>query len=302
MTLSRLLLSSLVAFTALSGCTQDLPHMRSEAAKRISMPVFMLERDIAAGDFMIEARERVYKRFDPVTLYIEGDGVPYTSESQGSTNPTPIDPVALRMAAQDGGPNVIWLGRPCQYNEGWKNGKSCPKDYWTGKRFSPEVVESFHAALDNIKQYYGVPSFRLVGYDGGAAIAAILAAERDDVDSLQTVAGNLDHRTMSELHQTEFLDGSLNPVDFAAKLTELPQRHFIGKLDAVTPPAVYNSFAQTAGDGTCLNVTLVDNADHERGWVEQWKVLKGMPLDCNQPAEPVKFDPTPLSGDKYKAK
>jgi hypothetical protein len=302
MNLSRFVLSLGVAFVALTGCAHDLPPLRQESAQRIAMPVFMLPRDIAAGDFMLQSYERVYQRFEPATLYIEGDGVPYTSETLDSTNPTPTDPIALRLAAQDGGANVIWLGRPCQYNEGWRNGKDCPKDYWTGKRFSPEVIESFHAALDNIKKYYAIPSFRLVGYDGGAAIATILAAERDDVTALQTVAGNLNHRTVSQIHNTEFLDGSLNPVDFAAKLSAMPQRHFLGKLDGVTPPAVYNDFAQAVGDGSCMNVTLVDNADHEHGWTEQWKILKDMPLDCGQPAEPVKFDPTPLSGDKYKTK
>jgi hypothetical protein len=292
-----------LSLALVSGCVlADHPENREDTAKRTAAPVFMLPRDIAASPFMLQSYDRVYEKDAPATLYIEGDGVPYVTADQESTNPTPVDPVALRLAARDGGKNVIWLGRPCQYNEGWQNGKDCPSIFWTNKRFSPEVIAAYMSALDQIKQNTKVTGFNLVGYDGGAAIAAILAGKRDDILSLRTVAGNLDHRVTSQVNGTKFLDGSLNPVDFSAQIAQIPQRHFIGKLDRVTPPAVYNSYAQTAGNGSCLSVTLVDNADHQLGWVEQWTVLKDMPLDCANPAEPapVPFDPTPLDGDKGK--
>ena len=298
----RSLLAVGVTAALLSACVMaDYPQIREDGAKRIAAPVFMLPRDIAANPFMLQAYERVYQKDAPATLYIEGDGKPYITADKESGNPTPVDPVALRLAARDGGKNVIWLGRPCQFNEGWQHDKkSCPSEYWTNKRFSPEVIDSYMRALDNIKQETKVTSFNLVGYDGGAAIAAILAGKRDDILSLRTVAGNLDHRVVSQLHQTTFLDGSLNPVDFASAAAPLPQRHFIGKLDRITPPAVFNSYVQNAGDASCVNVTLVDNADHERGWVEQWTVLKDMPLDCANAVEPtpVPFDPSSLDGDK----
>ncbi len=289
----------------LAGCVAaDYPQMREESAERAATPVFMLPRDIAAGSFMLQTYERVYQKDAPATLYIEGDGVAYSTPDSASSNPTPIDPVGLRLAAQDGGKNSIWLGRPCQYNEGWKNGKDCPSTYWTNQRFAPEVIDAYMVALDNIKRYHDVSGFNIVGYDGGAAIATILAGKRDDILSLRTVAGNLDHRAMSQIHNVTFLEGSLNPVDFAAQVSHLPQRHFIGKLDRVTPPAVFNSFVQNSGNASCMNVTLVDDADHERGWVEKWKVLKAMPLDCGNPVDPqpVAFDPTSLDGDKGNVK
>lgn len=300
----RSILCAGVAAALLSACVAaDVPAIRQESAKRVAAPVFMLPRDIATSQFILQAYERVYTKDAPVTLYIEGDGVPYVTPDIESTNPTPVDPVGLRLAARDGERNAIWLGRPCQYKEGWKGGKQCPSVFWTNKRFSPEVIDAYMQALDNIKLANHVSSFNIVGYDGGAAIATILAGKRDDILSLRTVAGNLDHRVMSQIHNVGFLEGSLNPVDFAAQIAHIPQRHFIGKLDRVTPPAVYNSFAQSAGIGSCMNVTLVDNADHERGWVEQWTVLKAMPLDCGAPAEPqpVKFDPTVFDGDKGKS-
>lgn len=297
----RLALTLGLTASLLTGCVAaDYPEMREQNAKQVAQKVFMMPRDIAASPFMLQAYERVYEKDAPATLYIEGDGTPFANADTASLNPTPTDPIGLRLAARDGGKNAIWLARPCQYNQGWQNGKDCPQTYWTNKRFAPEVIDAYMSALDNIKRYNNVTAFNIVGYDGGAAIATILAAKRDDILSLRTVAGNLDHRTTSQLHNTTFLDGSLNPIDFAAQAARLPQRHFIGKLDRITPPAVYNSYAQNAGDGSCMNVSLVDNADHERGWVEQWTVLKDMPLDCANAAEPqpVPFDPSSLDGDK----
>lgn len=301
-------MKSLRSLTALGLCAAllsacvlaDHPENREDSAKRAAAPVFMLPRDIAASPFMLQAYDRVYEKDAPATLYIEGDGATYVTPDKVSGNPTPVDPVGLRLAARDGGKNVIWLGRPCQYNEGWQHGKTCPSAYWTNKKYAPEVIASYMSALDQLKRDTRVTGFNVVGYDGGAAIAVILASKRDDILSLRTVAGNLDHRVTSQQNQTAFLDGSLNPVDFSAQISNLPQRHFIGKLDRVTPPTFYNSFAQAAGNGSCMNVTLVDNADHERGWAEQWSVLKDMPLDCGQTAQPapVPFDPAPLDGDK----
>lgn len=287
--------------STLAGCASH-PVMQDDTVKRTAMPVFMLERKIPGSLFMIEARERVYQKFQPATIYIEGDGRTWIDNESPSDNPTPDDPVALRLAAQDGSPNVIWLARPCQYAKGWKNGANCPQSYWTDKRFAPEVIADYGIVLDNIKARYGIPSFNLVGYDGGAAIATILAAQRTDILSLRTVAGNLDPRTTAALHELKYSENSLSPMDFAPALASVPQRHFLGKMDRVTPPAVYNSFAQNVSDGRCMNATLIDNADHVLGWAEQWKVLKDMPVDCASAPEPVQFDPTPLDGDKYHMK
>jgi len=300
-TFTRSLLAVGLSAVLLTGCgTHSV--MKDDTVKRTALPVFMLERNIPAQDFIIEARERVYEKFKPATVYIEGDGVAFYDDVSVSDDPTPVDPVALRLAAQDSGANVIWLARPCNITKGWKHGSQCPSDFWTGKRFAPEVIDNYQTVLDNIKATYGIPSFHLVGYDGGAAVATILAAQRSDILSLRTVAGNLDPRTTAELHNVVYSDESLSPIDFAPAVADLPQRHFLGKLDRTTPPAVYNSFAQSVADGHCMNVTMVDNADHVLGWVEQWSVLKDMPLDCAAPPQPVLFDPTPLDGDKGKTK
>ena len=300
----RSFLTLACASALLTGCMANHSVVREDVARRTALPVFMLPRDIPTENFMIQSYERVHTKNQSATIYIEGDGTYTVYKPDFTHNPTPTDPVALRLAAQDGGTNVIWVARPCQYNKGWKNGKDCPAEYTTSKRFAPEVIESYNQVLDNIKAYYSIPSFDLVGYDGGAAIAVILGSQRADIKSIRTVAGNLDPHSVANINNKPYQEGSLNPLDFAAGISNIPQRHFIGKGDKMTPPAVYNSFAQAVSQGQCLNVSLVDNADHQAGWVEQWKTLKTIPIDCAQPAEPqpIIFDPTPLDGDKYHIK
>lgn len=53
------------------------------------------------------------------------------------------------------------------------------------------VFTAYNEALDEIKKRYDITEFNLIGHDGGANIAAVLASTRKDVVSLRTVAGNL---------------------------------------------------------------------------------------------------------------
>ncbi len=298
--------SSLLAASLLTGCIQNLPPYERESAQRIAMPVFLLPRTIDAAPFQLKAYERVHTPHTIANVYIEGDGYAFPGEKIPLFGNTPSDPVGLRMAAQDAAANVIYLARPCQYSAGMAGGGECPDSFKNEKRYAPEVIQAYNNALDNIKGTNDITEFNIIGFGGGGAIAAILAAGRDDIKTLRTVAAPLDHQAATMVHDKKTkLDGSLNPVDFVAQLSDMPQRHFIGKRDYIMPPAVYNSYAQAMADDTCLNATLVENADNRLGWTEQWKALLALPVACNVMAEPqpVLFDPSTLDGDKgFKAK
>jgi hypothetical protein len=293
-----------LALVLLAACVQDLPMTRQMSANNIAGPVFLIPRTIQAGNFSLKAFERNYQRGGTAILYIEGDGTAFVNSKTISPISTPTDPVGLRLAAQDSHDNVFYLARPCQYRGTFMGKKECPNEYWTTHRFAPEVLSSYMIALDNLKAFNEVSGFHIVGYGGGAAIAAILAAQRSDILSLRTVAGNLDHQMMSRIHGTNELTGSLNPLDYATSLASKPQRHFVGKLDRVAPPKVYMSFAQKMGPTSCNAVTLVDKADHEMGWVEQWRVLKDLPTSCSQTQDaglistdvPLQINPADLGG------
>lgn len=279
---------ALAAATALSaaGCAGNTTmEERDVTADRIARPAFMVERVIPAGPFNLMAWERMHVKRAPATVYIEGDGLAWTSPRRVSLDPTPKNPVALHLAAMDRASNVAWLARPCQYT-GAGPANNCESKYWTDSRFAPEVVSSYHAALDNMKRLYGLTGFHLVGYSGGAAVAALVAAQRDDILSFRSVAGNLDHETWTELHGVSPLTDSLNPVTVAPELTHLPQHHFIGGQDEIVPPAVFHSWAQAAGKTDCLKYSFIMENEHEAGWVDKWPELLTRPIECAGPPAP----------------
>lgn len=300
--MSRFLIAILSSAVLLSAC-HEVPTIRRDSAMRTALPVHMIPRVVPADPFTLQGYERVHQKFTTAVLYIEGDGPTYASPTTLNFTSTPVDPVGLRLAAQDGSKNVVYLARPCQYRNSKYQGKDeCPKVFTTDAKFSEAVIHGYNAALDNIKAYHDVTGFEIVGYDGGAAIAAILAAQREDIVSLRTIAGNLDTKATADLHKVAVPNKSYNPADYANQLRDMPQRHFVGKLDKVTPPAVYASYSQKLGNTPCNAASLIDNADHEHGWTEQWSTLRNLPAACTQPVEaepiPVTFDPTSLDSDK----
>ncbi len=309
--ITKALKLSLIALT-LGACTAPTA-LREEVAMRIASPAWMVKRPIDTGPFVLTAFERMHERGDSVTIYIEGDGTADRGGTNGDTpDPTPVNPVALHLAAMDKSENIAYIARPCQYEHishyahriGHKD--DCSILYWNEKRFDAKVITAYNAALDNIHRQYGTDGVHLVGYDGGGAIAAILAAKRDDVLSLRTVAGNLDHDAQSVYLGLPPMHESLNAIDFADELRHVPQHHFIGGQDETVKPAVLHSYLQAIGDTPCVKYTMVQEAEHARGWVEKWpEFLKAdMPV-CEKPVqdfEPLDI-PEPIfvprmSGDK----
>ena len=103
--------------------------------------------------------------------------------------------------------------------------RSCVQKYWTGYRFALEVIEASNITVSQLKARYAADNIRLVGYSGGGAVAAFIAARRNDVVQLVTVAGNIDPAAWTKRHRMSQLSGSLNPADAkktAAKYTATP--------------------------------------------------------------------------------
>lgn len=273
---------ALAALTlGLTACIQSQGDMRVETAKRLAMPSFMHNRVIPAAPFALTVYERVRKPGGDATVYIEGDGQAWLSRRSPSGDPTPVNPVALHLASRDDAPNVIYLARPCQYTK-MLDGSACDNRYWMSARLSPEVLDSMDAALEDIKTRYNIRKFNLVGFSGGGGIAVLLGAERNDIASIRTAAGNLDHDLFTTMHGISPMDASVNPKTAAAKIAGIPQHHFIGGWDEVVPPAIYDSFRAAAGPSTCMRSSMVGEVTHEKGWVNKWPVLLKEPLDCRE--------------------
>lgn len=259
--------------------TASCTNTRHEQAIEMLAPSSFQERLIPASSFLLTTFERITNQGDNATVYIEGDGLAWTGRRTPSLDPTPTNPVALRLATEDQSANVIYLARPCQYSK-LTHDSACPQKYWTSSRFAPEVVKSMNIALNDIQARYKITGFNIVGFSGGANVAALMAAQRDDILSLRTVAGNLDHRLLHSTHNVSQLSGSLNAADIAPQIAYIPQHHFIGGKDNVVPPAIAESFINTSGDRKCIRSTIVPNATHEKGWSNIWPALLEYPVDC----------------------
>jgi predicted esterase len=168
---------------------------------------------------------------------------------------------------------------------------------WSNRRFSPEVVDSFNKALDEMKQRWDITEFNLIGYDGGANIVAALAASRDDVASIRTVAGTLTPAVSYDPKTSPLDADSITAFGIAPELAKTPQHHFIGAGDEIAPAAGYHSFRQQMGESQCVRYTFVQDADHTRGWVEKWPELLKATVECEPEYVPVPLPPRPVSKD-----
>ncbi|MBF0161071.1 MAG: alpha/beta hydrolase [Magnetococcales bacterium] len=206
-----------------------------------------------------------------LVIYVEGDGVAWLDRSRLSPDPTPRDPLVLRLMVQDPNPAVGYLGRPCQYAE--EGVHACPDRYWSSHRYAPEVVAAMGAAIDQMKEHLQSAEIGLVGYSGGGTVAALLAAERRDVRWLITIAANLDVAAWTRHHQVSPMPHSANPVDVADRLGPIPQWHFVGAEDERVPEVVLQSYLSHLPSPNAATLQRVSRMDHECCWEKAWPAL-----------------------------
>ncbi len=242
----------------LAACARD--PLRMEGVEALN------KKEIATGTFRVMSLSRITTPQKPVVIYIEGDGRAWINRSTPSSNPTPGTATGLQLALLDTSPNVVYLARPCQFVS---NDPACHQDYWTHKRFSPEVIRSMNEAVD----HFALPGkgIHLVGYSGGGAVAALVAATRNDVLSLRTLAGNLDTEALNAFHGVSPMPESLNPVDFAPRTRFIPQTHWYGEKDDVVPSFAANNYVQALGAPPCAFALEAKGAAHGEGWLDIWQ-------------------------------
>jgi hypothetical protein len=238
-------------------------------AKNIAETAGLKSKVLHTSKFKIQTFYRFSKKGAPLTVYIEGDGLAWLNRNQPSINPTPRNPLALRLAALDEGVNVLYLARPCQYVDLYTE-QLCSIPYWTNKRFAREVIMSIDEAINIMTSKIRSKKIHMIGYSGGGAIVAIVAARRKDIASIRTVAGYMDHVTLNRKVNVSQLTGSLDPIKAAPKLKKVPQIHYSGRTDKTMPGWVLRNFRKAVGSRNCITLKRVD-AGHEEGWEEVWK-------------------------------
>lgn len=214
-------------------------------------------------------------------VYIEGDGRAWITQSQPSLDPSPHNLLMPKLAVADLQPNV-YLGRPCQFLRNEK----CLVPLWTSARFGEAVLATMHLALDKLREEFKNTEFELVGYSGGAAIALLLAAQRDDVKKVQTIAGNLSPSLWVKLHKLTPLNNSKDPLTYAQQLQHVAQRHFVGALDTNISLELFRLYVQQLAPlPDCMERVDVAHADHDSGWQEAWQANVNRPIRCMSKSE-----------------
>jgi hypothetical protein len=204
------------------------------------------------------------RRSDSLHVYLSGDGSPWIGRTRIAKDPTPRNPVALRLMALDPNPR-LYLGRPCY--DGMVKSKGCNPALWTSARYSETVVRSMAAALQDFIDSKGIDKVVLIGYSGGGVLAWLLAERLPQVRTLVTIAANLDIDAWAARHQYTRLGDSLNPAERGPLPGRVAQLHLVGSRDTNVPPSLVRA-ALTAIDSE--HRLRVLDADHRCCWESHW--------------------------------
>lgn len=261
----------IVVGMALSSCTTVNSISPQEYAAKAGFNFVPID----AGDYLLAS----WQKRDPETttahVYIEGDGKVWQTPARLSNDPTPENPLALSLAARDPHATVIYLARPCQHFL-----RGCRQDDWGQGRYGEAIVTATNTALDHLRAQ-GIENFALIGYSGGGAVAALVAARRNDILSLRTVAGNLDLAAFADQHQAPPLAQSLDPLGIADSLSDLAQVHFVAEYDPIVPKQAAQNWIEKTGH-RCTHFIWVEKTNHSKGWVEIWENLIKTQPHCAQ--------------------
>jgi dienelactone hydrolase len=264
------------ALALLCGCSAAELQQRQARAESLAGAYHWQARTIATDAFVLAAwlGPPQQNKEGALTIYIEGDGFAWASRSRPSANPTPQRPLALELALRhpQGEGNAAYLARPCQFV--WETDlRGCTRAVWTHQRFSEAAVEASDRAIDRLKSDYGAARLTLVGYSGGGAIATLVAARRDDVVRLVTIAGVLDHALWTDSKHLSPLTGSLNPADAWAGLTGVAQIHYVGSTDEVIDVTLAESFRARFDNPEHIEIVVLEDFDHRCCWTDAWPRL-----------------------------
>lgn len=261
-------------FLYTSGCSniQSIEKRQKNAEAIATQADLKLER-IEAGSFLLTTYHKGLGSHDKnLVVYIEGDGNAWNSKYRLSENPTPKNPLALKLATKDTADSILYIARPCMYLEK-KLMQDCPAMFWSSYRYSEEVISSINQVINWATGISPTNSLTLVGYSGGGTVAALIAARHNDVSTLVTIASNLDHKFWTDYHGISPLVNSLNAIDFEEELSTINQVHFIGEKDKIVPQSVVESYLSKISSKDKIKINVIEDFDHLCCWENIWPDL-----------------------------
>ncbi len=234
-----MLKGSFIFLLLLTGCTASL-----------TTPPDFTRHAIHTNYFEFVTLQKDIKPNKPLRIYIEGNGTP-----------TPKKPTMLSIAKRDKSDNVIYITRPCQYEKT----DVCNKELiWTSAQFNEEIINEQKAAIEQLIRHYKPDEVELIGYDGGGTMALLLATRLKGakIKRVITIAGIVNTNDYAKRTKTD-LSKSLNPANETFVLAQIPQIHYVGKKDDITPTLTATAFVKSLPDAVKATVKTVSNVGHD---------------------------------------
>ena len=200
-------------------------------------------------------------------IYFSGDGTPWIHHTQIARDPTPRDPLELRLMLEDPTPS-IYISRPCYLN--LVTAPGCGPAMWTTGRYSESVIDSMTKAVERVLESSAATQIVLIGYSGGGVLAMWVANRLPRIGTVVTIAANLNIDAWTELHGYSALSQSLNPAAVENWRSSLRQIHLVGERDRNVPPMLVWEFASGLPNTT---VRVIPAFDHKCCWVDVWPTL-----------------------------
>ncbi|WP_342269798.1 alpha/beta hydrolase family protein [Rickettsia endosymbiont of Orchestes rusci] len=245
----------------LFACTPDVATRTKNSAALATQNNFQ-PKYVKGGDFILTTYQRITDKNLPYVFYIEGDGHISEKYAVTSDNPTPLSTLLLQLAIMDNRPNIVYIARPCQYTPLELNPKCSSNTYWIEKRIGREVVDSINDVINNINNGR---KFSLIGFSGGGGVAVTVAVKNKNVKDIITIAGNLDTVTFDNTHNGRgCLSRSLNPIEYAVQVNNIPQLHLSGAEDKRVPPFIAQRYVE-ASNSPCVKQKIIPNTTHVKG-------------------------------------
>jgi pimeloyl-ACP methyl ester carboxylesterase len=274
MTYSRLF--CVAAFLLLAGCASPSKRFDQQASEL----GFDRQEWLGEGFTHVLFKNYPSQQGTELHVYLGGDGTPWVNGKFIALDPTPRNPVGLRLMALDENPSV-YLGRPCYH--GRYNTPACSPLLWTYQRYSNAVVESMASVINQLLQGGDYEHLVLVGFSGGGGLAMLLAPKIPQTRQLVTLSANLDIQAWTKLHDYDELKGSINPAAQPPLHEAIQQYHLAGGKDQNIPPWMIQAAVEKQSNGQFI---IFDEFGHGCCWEKIWKsMLQCLTVSCDWPQQ-----------------
>ncbi len=251
----------------LAGCAVAPPVQMQRLSEQWGFQTRVLE---GAGfqHILYLNRKNLAESATRLHVYLHGDGTPWLGAGRPAFEPTPRHPLTLKLMALDQMPS-IYLSRPC-YGGLAVSDPPCHPWLWTHGRYSESVVASLVAAVRRLLGEQWPGRLTLIGYSGGGTLAMLMAERLEQVDTVVSIAANLDIEQWTQRHGYSRLSASLNPARRRPLREDIAQLHWVGERDANVPPALIRSALRPQ---PCARLTILPGVDHACCWQRLWPTL-----------------------------